>query len=199
MAELRGPIYDKSSFAGAIRRTFALLIDAVILVTTLFSAHELLWRFSDHLTDHEYYQRADAIWTLWWIGCVAYAIGLRLSTRGTLGYRVMRIEFVYMLGEKPSLLVRLHRAIVGVALISICRWDHVWILFDERRQAWHDKITGFYVVKRGARPIGERQMVRRVIHFMALSFIVWEPRDATVPPSESQGIGGVERADNALP
>ena len=54
-------------------------------------------------------------------------------------------------------------------------------VFDERKQAWHDKVSGFYVVKRNARPIGTRRVVQRLIHFMMLTFVVFEPVDSDEP------------------
>jgi hypothetical protein len=51
--------------------------------------------------------------------------------------------------------------------------DHFWILVDKRKQAWHDKMSGFFVVKRGSQPIGQCRMVPRVIGFMLLTFTVW--------------------------
>jgi hypothetical protein len=42
-------------------------------------------------------------------------------------------------------------------------------------QTMRGKLSGFYVVKRRAEPIGTQRVVRRVIHFMTLTFEVWEP------------------------
>jgi uncharacterized RDD family membrane protein YckC len=58
------------------------------------------------------------------------------------------------------------RALWGVCLLLGFALDHIWILFDEHKQAWHDKIAGFYVVRGDAQPIAMVPMKRRLIGFM---------------------------------
>ena len=116
---------------------------------------------------------------------IIYALTLRLTMKGTLGYRVLGIRYAYMFGPRPTMLHRVHRVFVGLYLIFLLAGRPfgffaqypIWLLFDERKQAWHDKIAGFYVVKRDARPRGTRRINRRVINFLTLSFVVWEPAD----------------------
>jgi uncharacterized RDD family membrane protein YckC len=103
---------------------------------------------------------------------------MRFTTRGTLGYRVMGIRYAYMLDERPGPGTILLRALAALALMWIFLLDHLWILFDEHKQAWHDKLTGFYVIKKNAQPTGRRRMQRQIIGIMGYSFLVWEPTES---------------------
>jgi hypothetical protein len=82
------------------------------------------------------------------------------------------------LNEKPTVLTIFYRAAIAVFLLWFFCLDHIWIAFDERKQAWHDKVSGFYIVKRNARPVGWARINRRVIQFMMLTFPVWEPAES---------------------
>ncbi len=104
-----------------------------------------------------------------------YLIGFRLTTGGTPGYRIIGIRYAYMLSGKADWTALAFRALAAVALTMFFSLNHIWILFDPHRQAWHDKITGFYVVKKSAKPSGTVQVVQRLVNFMMLTFVVWEP------------------------
>ena len=91
----------------------------------------------------------------------------------------MRIRYAYMLSGRPSVTMLLYRSMMALFLLWFFALDHFWILFDERKQAWHDKVSGFYVVKCRAEPVGTVRVVRRVINFMMLTFVVWEPRESS--------------------
>lgn len=168
-----GPVFAPKDHAGFIRRTLALLIDFVILLAC-WIAMAVVWQIS---AEQEWISQdtKQGLLLSYLIGCVVYAIGFRLTLRGTPGYRLVGIRYVYMLDEKPGILAVLFRAVAAVALLWGFALDHIWILFDKRKQAWHDKLSGFYVVKKNAQPIGTERIVRRVIYFYSMAFVVWEP------------------------
>lgn len=175
MSEQVGPIYDRQAYAGFIRRSTALVIDGILLVGAWIGA-PWIW-----------YWAAPAGWvtegSYRWVYfgmlvmALGYLIGFRLTTSGTPGYRIMRIRYATMLSGKPAVSSLLFRAVLALFLMWFFALDHLWILFDERKQAWHDKVSGFYVVKCDARPVGTGRIVRRVIQFMMLTFVVWEPAE----------------------
>ena len=67
------------------------------------------------------------------------------------------------------------RSLSAVFLMWFFALDHFWILFDERKQAWHDKVSSFYVIKRYAQPIGTRRIVQGITNIFGLTFICMEP------------------------
>ena len=173
MSELIGPVYAAKDYAGFIRRTAALLLDFAILVAVL-AAIVFGWSF---LTSHGFvrpptYSRVVQVWM---VLAAAYMLGFRLLPNGTPGYRLVGIRYAYMMGERPSYLWILGRSLWAVFMFWLLGLDHLWILIDKRKQAWHDKLSGFYVVKRNAVPIGTERIVRRVIGVLGYAMVVWEP------------------------
>lgn len=179
MSPFTGPVYAPEDYAGFIRRTAALVIDILIVFAVWFAAGEILpsAALSNWFTEDGYFiPSIEAGYHLsLWVLAVLYMLGLRLTSGGTIGYRIARIRYAYALGDKPPVFMILYRAFIAVFLLWFFALDHIWIAFDERKQAWHDKVSGFYVIKCGARPIATRPVVRRYIQFMLLTFPVWEP------------------------
>ena len=170
-----GPIYDPKDYAGFFRRSLALLFDFVFLIGLSFFAPEIWY----HAAPDEWVTVESYVWID--IGCslfaVAYCLGLRMTTYGTLGYRVMRIRYASMFEGQPGWMAVSYRAAITVFLLYTVGLDHIWILFVRHKQAWHDKVSGFYVVKCKARSQGTQRIERRLINFMMLTFPVWEPAD----------------------
>jgi len=179
MPEMIGPVFARRDHAGFIRRTAALALDFVLLC----GAYGLMVAALEYCSPDAWHD--DEGWLLdevvvvysfsFCVLAVIYTLGFRLSTYGTPGYRIMRIRYAYALGGRPSLLAILYRAGMAVFLMLFFCLDHIWILFDPRKQAWHDKVSGFYVVKCSAEPIATRPVRREFINFMMLTFPVWEP------------------------
>ncbi len=174
MSQLVGPAFDRKDYAGFWRRNIALFVDFLIFVTVYVCVSEFWY---------------DLVPESWWtvdvavnvefglfLFVLAYCFLFRLTRGGTLGYRVVGIRYAHMLGDRPGATGLLYRAAITVFMIwGLFIVDHFWILFDERKQTWHDKVSGFYVVKRKAEPIGTQQIVQRIVNFMMLSFVVREP------------------------
>lgn len=179
MPEMIGPVFAREDHAGFVRRTAALALDLVVLCVAHWLMGEALVYFApDAWYDREGWLLAEVEVTYTFsfsVLAILYMLGFRLSVHGTPGYRIMRIRYAYALGGRPSILAILYRAGMAVFLMLFFCLDHIWILFDPHKQAWHDKVSGFYVVKCGAEPIDARPVRRRFINFMMLTFPVWEP------------------------
>ena len=173
MSAQAGHIYRRSDYGGFLRRTIALAID-LALWFAVFVVTAITWSLATGaLGDDE--APYDWAFLVTDVGFLAYHFALRTTRRGTLGYRIMRIEYAPMLEGPISRLNLFYRAVVAIFLMWFFALDHLWILFDEHKQAWHDKLAGFYVIRRGAKPIATCVVRRRVINFMMLTFVVWEP------------------------
>ncbi len=72
-----------------------------------------------------------------------------VSTRGqSPGKIVVGIKIVRMDGSALGIRGALIREIIGKLVSSVIFYlGYIWILFDGKRQGWHDKIAGTYVVK----------------------------------------------------
>ena len=174
-----GPVYAAQDYAGFIRRTIAMAIDLLILYGLWYAAGEIICYIAPDGWFDEDGCMSDAAelnyyFSLWPLAAI-YMLGLRMTRGGTIGYRIVGIRYAYALGDRPPFYLIIYRAFIAVFLLWFFFLDHIWIAFDERKQAWHDKVSGFYVVKRRAQPIGTARMNRRYIQFMMMTFAVWEP------------------------
>lgn len=185
MSPMVGPVYERSDYAGFIRRSVALVVDFVFLYGLYVAAPECWYGFAPV----EWVTVASYVWIYYglFLFAVAYCLGLRMTTGGTLGYRLMGIQYASMFNEKVTWMSVSYRALITVFLLWTFAFDHLWILFDKHKQAWHDKVSGFYVIKCKARPKGTQQVERRLINFMMMTFPVWEPTGQSPVTSPGQG------------
>lgn len=173
MSAVVGPCYAPRDYAGFWRRTLALVLDAIFLL--LVRAMMFLgWYFGVPGAQED---RASLAWPAigWWLIALVYLFGFRFTTRGTPGYRLVGIRYAYILAGEPPWQAIALRSLAAILLWWLFALDHFWILFDARKQAWHDKVSGFYVVKRKAQPIGTERVVQRVTNFLGMTFVSLEP------------------------
>jgi uncharacterized RDD family membrane protein YckC len=193
MSMIMGPVYDRTAYAGFFRRALAVLTDIWICICISMLISNCIIPSTEVVDDSEF----DSMMRLCFLTTlVAYNLGFRFLPGGTPGYRLARIRYAYMLPGKPPLMMIAYRLLIAIVLIPFLSVHYIWILFDERKQAWHDKVSGFYVIKSNAQPIGTEQIVQRIINFMHFSFVVFEPKQETAPPQRSSSesaTGGISR------
>ncbi len=79
--------------------------------------------------------------TLYWVAFT----GLRGQTPGKM---LLGIRVVGPTGEVPGLRRAFMREIIGKFFSKlVCYLGYLWAVADGRRQTWHDKIAGTYVVR----------------------------------------------------
>jgi len=85
---------------------------------------------------------------LLWAIDIAYFVGLTGTYGATLGKMVLGLRVVGTNGQKISFGKAALREIIGkwISAIVFCL-GYLWVAFDEKKQGWHDKIAGTYVVK----------------------------------------------------
>ena len=90
-------------------------------------------------------------WLLVYVLVIAYVVVYLwlVSTRGqSPGKMAIGIKIVRMDGSSLGFGGALMREIIGKLVSSLIIYlGYIWILFDSKRQGWHDKIAGTYVVK----------------------------------------------------
>ena len=180
MSQEFGPNYDRRDYAGFVRPTAALVIDTVTLIA-FYAAVMMGW---DSLAPVGWMSEAAYGWITagWYLFSFGYMFGFRFLERGTPGYRIMRIRYAYMFSRKPTMAPIMLRSLSAVFLMWFFALDHLWILCDERKQTWHDKVSSFYVIKRSAQPIGTRRIVQGVTNILGLTFICNEPAAGDAVP-----------------
>lgn len=75
--------------------------------------------------------------------------GLMWSRTGqTLGKKMMGLRVITTDGENPGFWRAIGRAVIGYWLSSaVFSLGFLWMLWDDQKQTWHDKLFGTYVVK----------------------------------------------------
>jgi len=90
----------------------------------------------------------SAIWLANIVINYAYYVILTGLYGATLGKMVLGLRVVDSNGQKIGMPKAALREIVGKVISGIVfALGYIWVAFDEKKQGWHDKIAGTYVVK----------------------------------------------------
>jgi uncharacterized RDD family membrane protein YckC len=140
-------------YAGFVTRMISFVIDrlivGVVALVALLSIEWLVYSFQINQW-LGFLDFSPQMWAV--LGVVVYLlldwtynIGLWLLTGQTLGKRVMGVRILRTSGERISFWNALRRQI-GYVISGILFLGYIWILFDNRRQGFHDKLAGTIVV-----------------------------------------------------
>ena len=129
-------------FAGPLRRTYAFAIDIGILLMVVFIVGPI---FGSSEGIFNIFSIQTAIIDVF-IFLAYFIIPTGIFGR-TIGKWVAGISVVDEEGNKPGVAIVIPREIVGRFVATITFGiGIIWVIFDEKRQGWHDKIAGTYVV-----------------------------------------------------
>ncbi len=140
-------------YAGFVTRLVAFVIDRAIVAIIVFIA---VWAIEWLMNAFEINVRLLAEGERWQIPLVLgagiylgvrliYDIGFWLLAGQTPGKRVLGVRIVRTDGKRLNLWNALRR-VIGYIVSSILFLGYLWILFDNRRQGFHDKLAGTMVV-----------------------------------------------------
>lgn len=127
-------------YAGRLHRFLAFVIDWIILGVTIsvLGAIGVINLGEPSITD----QVLEAVITF------GYYIVLTAVFGATLGKMALGMTVVDESGQRAGLFKILIRETIGKMVSAIVfLLGFIWILFDGKRQGWHDKIGGTFVVK----------------------------------------------------
>ncbi len=124
-------------FAGPLRRIYAFAIDVGILLMIIFIVAPI--------SGGRVFSAQAGIIDVF-IFLTYFIVPTGLFGR-TVGKWVAGISVVDDQGEKPGIALAIPREAVGRFVSAITFGiGLIWVIFDDRRQGWHDKIAGTYVV-----------------------------------------------------
>ncbi len=127
-------------YAGRLHRFAAFVIDVIVIsaVIGVLSAIGVIDLGDPSTTD----QVLEAVITL------GYYILLTAAFGATLGKMALGMRVVEESGQNAGFFKVLIRETIGKLVSAIVLFiGFIWILFDDKRQGWHDKIGGTFVVK----------------------------------------------------
>jgi uncharacterized RDD family membrane protein YckC len=140
------------------KRFLAYLIDVLPITLLVFGVFYLFLGFDETLD--KYLNRGTEIeprikfmeqrnWIrdisllIWIIYCIIFEASPK---QGTIGKSLMEIKVVDNSGNRLTLYKSLARNLSKILSYSIIALGFIWILFDKKRQGWHDKLNNTYVV-----------------------------------------------------
>ena len=140
-------------YAGFATRAIALVIDYLIILLLLFV---IAW-FINSLPNLFNFQRINLRWLnslVILVSSVAFTVvfiygyfSIFLYLTGqTLGNAVMGIRVIRKNGRRVGFLRSLVRCIGYLLAFIPLGLGFLWVLGDDRRQGWHDKLAGTYVI-----------------------------------------------------
>ena len=150
------PAQVSGEYAGFWIRFFALLIDGIILgvvggiIMAVFGGAAFVSAPSEPTpgTAGVFAGLFGAAQFLIWAIEIAYFVGLTGSYGATLGKMVLGLLVVDANGQKISFGKAVLREIIGKWVSGIVfGLGYLWVAFDGKKQGWHDKIAGTFVVK----------------------------------------------------
>jgi uncharacterized RDD family membrane protein YckC len=163
--QLPGVYYSEQDLAGLARRSVALAVDLLIV----FFVCGAVVALGPDAGLPQAVANSLALGLAW-----LYLAGSKARPVRTVGYRLADVELVDLHGGPVSLwrstcrFMFLFGGPVNVLL------DLIWLTHDPNRQTLRDKLTGTYVVRRGARPIGQGVITYPTYFIATLSFILPE-------------------------
>ncbi len=129
------------NYAGFWQRFFALLIDVILLgvLTAIISFILRIILGADTNVISTVIQLVMSI---------AYWVFYQEKYGQTLGKKALGIKVVDASGKTPSAMTFFLREIIGKFISGIVLGlGYFWMLWDARKQTWHDKIASTYVIK----------------------------------------------------
>ena len=152
----------RGQYAGFATRTVALFIDVAAIVITLLVVNWLLISLTTlfHI-DVNACQPLGANFSIFNVMCVAtsaflvifslafapaYLVFFWVVAGQTLGKAVMGVRVVQMNGHHVELFVALRRLVGYVISFLPLGLGFLWVLVDDDRRGWHDRIAGTCVI-----------------------------------------------------
>ena len=127
-------------YAGRLHRFLAFVIDVLIIgvITVVLDAVGVI-NLGDPSTTDQVLEAAVSF---------GYYILLTAALGATPGKMALGMTVVDENGQKAGFLKVLIRETIGKIVSALVLFlGFIWILFDDKRQGWHDKIGGTFVVK----------------------------------------------------
>jgi len=140
-------------YAGFVTRLAAFVVDrAILAIITLCSVGAIQWALGAFRVNEMLgigpmsWQAATSLGVgVYVVASVTYNIGLWMLVGQTLGKLLMGVRVVRTDGQRLRIGNAIRREL-GYLVSAILFLGYLWVLFDNRRQGFHDKLAGTIVV-----------------------------------------------------
>ena len=134
-------------YAGFIARAFAFLIDLLIITIVAAVVAAITRMVLEFFLTRELINTIAGIFLAGFVLAFAflYFVFFCILAGQTPGKRLAGVRVVRTSGQPVTFGVALRR-FIGYFISGILFLGFLWVLLDARRQGWHDKIAGTYVI-----------------------------------------------------
>lgn len=187
-------LFAPQSYASTLRRIIAAAIDVALLICVLTGAGVVLQakyvpseviampRSAEKQRLINKHMRPVQLPTVggWLLFCAGYHVVLRRMGVGTLGYLVCGVRIVDAFGHAPGWKQLGKRFILGVPFVGFFGMAYLTCGQNPRRQAFHDRWSGTWVVRRSAVPEGAAKPAyqTKLLGPMLLTYLDLEPLES---------------------
>lgn len=159
--------YLKASF---IDRFVAFIIDELVLIIPAIILNIILGSVFPKINSG-----GGAFQLVFSVVGIVYNIWLVTWRGATIGKKASKIKVVTVLYKNPTLGKVILRETIGKWLSGILNLGYLWILIDKKRQSWHDKIAGTFVIKvdKNGQPIaGEDEPITKKAYVLFVTLLL---------------------------
>jgi uncharacterized RDD family membrane protein YckC len=153
----------QGNYAGFVSRVVAFVVDGLVIVGTAMAAtagislglslpfvRGALGFWAQRFPDLVLFGRDVILPTVLAVALIVWTAGYHVfftvTTGQTIGKRLMGLRVVRTDGRRISATRALVRTVGYLFSAVIFFLGFIWILIDDRRQAWHDKLAATYVI-----------------------------------------------------
>ena len=139
-------------YAGFWRRLASQLLDLLVLVVGVFGALVIISFFGtavlsgDGGMESEHFATVEAIAVVVVGSILLLYFPMGNGLGGTPGKRIMGLRVVDQWGNVPGVASGSGRSFVSVVSLLLLGLGYLSMIWDERKQTWHDKVAGTYVL-----------------------------------------------------
>jgi uncharacterized RDD family membrane protein YckC len=136
-------VVSYNRYAGFFRRFVAFLLDSIIINAAVGLAGKAM---GFKVFDMDNPVNQNTIWVQ--LITMAYFVFLESSAwQSTIGKKLLGMKVVDENYQRITPVKALIRFAISYFSMAILCLGYVWIIFDDKKQGWHDKAAGTYVIR----------------------------------------------------
>ena len=177
-------ISEEREYAGFLDRLFADVCDGVIAVLVAFLPYFVVDRW---LLGGKSFRSAGVVLVIWFLWNLTYRVGKHGQSWGR---KITGIQVINNEGGPIGFWRALGRNLFELSIsLPFLYLGFLWVIWDKRKQAWHDKLFRTYVV-RGIYPRLMKRIASAVIIAIGVGIVAVDWL-AIYLTGDSSNIGGV--------
>lgn len=136
-------VVSYNNYAGFFRRFVAFILDSIIINAAIGLAGQVI---GFKVFDMDNPVNQNTIWVQ--LITMAYFVFLESSEwQSTIGKKLLGMKVVDENYQRITMVKALIRFVISYFSMAVLCLGYIWIIFDSKKQGWHDKAAGTYVIR----------------------------------------------------